>query len=269
MGAVPWRVLRYQKDGFECREDLVVREEPLTLYVNDREVVTLLTLGEHTLELALGFLRSEGFFSDPDELLEWQVEPGIVRTRIARDVRLVERLMEKRTVTTGCGKGTMFYGTLDALLCRPVESRVSVSPEDLLRRMGELQKRSGLYRQTGGTHNASLAAPNGTLYFRTDIGRHNAVDMLGGRAFLDQTDLSTVMLLTTGRISSEILIKAGKMGTPILASRSAPTALALRLAEDLQITVIGYIRNGRFNVYTLPDRIEGARQASDPGGGHG
>lgn len=258
MGAVPWRVIRFSGVGFQAVDDVVVDEAPLTLFVNGREVVTLLTLGEHQLELALGFLRAEGFFSDRSELTGWQEEPGIVRVEVTRDVETVERLFEKRTVTTGCGKGTTFYSALDALQCRPIRSEVVFDAPSLLRRMQELQKRSGLYRETGGTHNASLAGREATFCFRTDIGRHNAVDMLGGRAFLDGLDLSEVALFSTGRISSEILIKAAKMGVPVLASRSAPTALALRIAEEVRMTVVGYVRNGRFNVYTHSWRIEGA-----------
>jgi FdhD protein len=259
--------LRYQRDHFETSDESVVEETPLTLHVNGQEILTLLTLGEHPLELALGFMRSEGFFNERDELLGWREEPGVVRLEVARDVDSIQRLLEKRTVTTGCGKGATFYNALDALRCRPLASAVRFSPKAILRKMAELQRRSGLYRSTGGTHNASLSDGERTLYFRTDIGRHNAVDMLGGRSFLDERDLSSMLLLTTGRISSEILIKTAKMGVPVIASRSAPTALALQLAEEVRITVVGYIRNGRFNVYTYPERVEGSAPAMSSLGG--
>jgi FdhD protein len=236
--------------------------------VNGIEVVTLLTLGDEPVELGLGFLRSEGFFSSRDELAGWEEEPGVLRVRVSRDVAAVRRLLEKRTVTTGCGKGTTFYGALDALRCRPVTSAVTFVPGELLRRMHELQERSDLYRRTGGTHNASLVTGAETLVFRTDIGRHNAVDMIGGRAFLDGLDMADTALLTTGRVSSEILVKVAKMRVSVLGSRSAPTALALRLAEELGVTVVGYIRNGRFNVYTHPARVQGARPV-ETGVGHG
>lgn len=270
MGAVPWQVCRYREadDAFTRVDDVVVDEVALTLYVNGTEIVTLLTLGDHLLELGLGFLRSEGFVRAREDLLGWEEEPGALRIRVARDVDAVRGLMEKRTVTTGCGKGTTFYHALDALRCRPVLTQPCFAPRDLLRRMRELQERSELYRETGGTHNASLVGSEGTRLFRTDIGRHNAVDMIGGRAFLDGLDVGGSALLTTGRISSEILVKVAKMGVPVLVSRSAPTALALRLAEELGVTVVGYVRNGRFNVYTSPDRIEGGREAQT-GEGHG
>lgn len=244
----------------------MVEEVPLTLYANGQEIVTLLTLGDNSLELAIGFLRSEGFFSEPGELLEWVEEPGIVRVRVDRDPAMIRKLMEKRTVTTGCGKGATFYNALDALRCRPLTSEMRLSARAILARMQELQRRSDLYRATGGTHNATLADAEQTLLFRTDIGRHNAVDMIGGRAYLDGLDCGGAALLTTGRVSSEILIKVAKMGVPILISRSAPTALALRMAEEIGVTVVGYVRGGQFNVYTHPRRIEGA---VDRGGGNG
>lgn len=270
MGSIPWRVGRYRGAGeaFAWEDLRVVDEVPLTLYVNGVEVVTLLTVGDHLLELGLGFLRSEGFFSTRPEVEGWDEEPGALRVRVARDVSAVRRLMEKRTVTTGCGKGTTFYHALDALRCRPVSSQVRFEPEQLVGGMRELQERSDLYRETGGTHNASLLEAGRTLLFRTDIGRHNAVDMLGGRAFLDGLETAETALLTTGRVSSEILVKVAKMGVAVLVSRSAPTALALRLATELGVTVVGYVRGGRFNVYTHPGRLAGA-EGEQTGEGHG
>lgn len=258
MGVAPWSVVRYRDGAFSRVDDVVVEEVPVTLYANDEEVVTLLTLGDNPEELAVGFLRSEGFLSSREELLDCSAEPGIVRVRLARDPGAVRRLLEKRTVTTGCGKGSTFYHAVDALRCRPLSSAVRFEPRSLLDRMQELQLRSDLYRQTGGTHNASLVNSRETLLFRTDIGRHNAVDMIGGRAFLDGLDVGDAALFTTGRISSEILIKTAKMGVAVLVSRSAPTALALRLGEELAVTVVGYVRGGHFNVYTHPHRIDGA-----------
>ncbi|MBI5441213.1 MAG: formate dehydrogenase accessory sulfurtransferase FdhD [Deltaproteobacteria bacterium] len=261
MASAPWKISRYQDGAFGPADVMVVEELPLTLYANGEEVVTLLTLGDNLLELALGFLRSEGFFSEREEVLGWEEEPGIVRVRLARDPGLIRKLMEKRTVTTGCGKGTTFYSALDALRLRPVESPLKLSSEAILARMNDLQQRSDLYRSTGGTHNATLADEDRTLLFRTDIGRHNAVDMISGRALLDGIDCTHAALLTTGRVSSEILLKVAKMRIGILISRSAPTALALRLAEEVGVTVVGYVRGGRFNVYTHPRRVEGAEHS--------
>jgi FdhD protein len=212
-------------------------------------------MGENSAELAAGFLRSEGFLSSREDILELKEEEGAVRLKLRGDIGLVESLLDRRTVTTGCGKGTTFYHPLDALRVKPLESGAVFSPEDILARMGEVQTRSEVFQRTGGTHNASLASPDKTVLFRSDIGRHNAVDMLGGRALLDGVEVGGLALFTTGRISSEILLKTAKMGVAVLVSRSAPTALALRLGEQLGMTVVGYVRGGRFNVYTNPRRV--------------
>jgi FdhD protein len=269
MGAVPWRVVRYEGGIFSAVDDVVVDEVPLTLYVNGEQVVTVLTLGDEPLELAVGFLRAEGFLDRREELLGWEVAPDAVRVRVARDLTVIRKLFEKRTVTTGCGKGTSFYQALDALRLRPVTSSPEFSAPLLLERMRELNERSELYHRTGGTHNASLIDLEKTLLFRTDIGRHNAVDMIGGRAFLDGMVLAGTALLTSGRVSSEILGKVAKMEVPVLVSRSAPTALALRLAEELGVTVVGYARGNRLSVYTHPRRIRAAKIDEETGEGHG
>lgn len=267
MGAADCRVVRFGEGGWEQRTDRVVEEVPLTLEVNGREIVTLLSLGEHPVELAVGFLRAEGFLGARDELLGWDEAPGRLRVRAAREPRAVAELLERRTLTTGCGKGVTFYNVLDGLRCKPLTGGAVWSPGSLQRRMRDLQQRSGLYRETGGTHNASLVRDDRTLCFRTDIGRHNAVDMLGGWAYLQEVALGDTALLTTGRISSEIVVKSTKMGVPVLVSRSAPTALALRLAEEVGVTVVGYVRAGRLTVYTHPRRVAGAAEAD--GAGHG
>lgn len=267
MGAVSWEALRYRAGKLEPAAERVVEEVPLTLFVNGRQLVTLLTLGDHPLELAVGFLRSEGLLASLADLAEWREEPGAVHLRLEGARGALDGLFEARTVTTGCGKGTTFYRTLDALQCRRVESRVRFEAGAVLRRMVELQRRSDLYRETGGTHNAGLAESGKILCFRTDIGRHNAVDMLGGWALLAGIDVGGTLLLTTGRVSSEILVKAVRMGVPVLVSRSAPTALALGLARDLGITVIGYARGGGFNIYTHPERVEASGTHPDEPGG--
>ncbi|PLX43844.1 MAG: formate dehydrogenase family accessory protein FdhD [Deltaproteobacteria bacterium] len=251
----PMLIERWKDGLFESIEEEVVEEVPLTIYVNDREVVTLLSLGEYMEELAVGFLRSEGFFSSKEELTAVEVKDGIARVTTSRDTALVEKLMEKRTVTTGCGKGTSFYHPLDGLRVKEVTAKVTFSPEGILARMAELEGKSELYKRTGGTHNCSLATEEETLIFRSDIGRHNAVDMLGGRAFMDDASLDGVALFTSGRVSSEILLKCAKMGVAMLVSRSAPTSLALKIANEVGVTIVGYARGKKFNIYTHQERI--------------
>lgn len=249
-------IVRWKDGESEKIDDEVVTEKPLTLFVNGRELLTLMSLGENSVELAVGFLHSEGFL-DRIEKLKSAVENGsVVRVEADIDIATLEKLSEKRTVTTGCGKGTVFHRPLDGLKLRQVRGGALFSPGDILSRMRELEGRSELFQRTGGVHNAALAEPGQIVHMRSDIGRHNAVDMLCGRAFLDGLDVSGLALLVSGRVSSEILRKTAAMGVGLLVSRSAPTTLALDMAAALGVTVVGYARGGRMNIYTGVERID-------------
>ncbi|MCE5335069.1 MAG: formate dehydrogenase accessory sulfurtransferase FdhD [Desulfobacteraceae bacterium] len=235
----------------------VIRERPVTLYLNGREMVTLLCAGNNLDELAAGFFHAEGFVSTPDDIRSIQVDEnaGKVDFRTVREFPVAERLWQKRTITSGCGKGSLFYYSLDALLSKPVESTLRVAPGDILDRVEDLKRLSETYRRTHGVHNTILATPDRVLLFRDDIGRHNAVDMIVGHVFLNRIPLDDKMLITTGRLTSEMLIKAAKVKIPVLVSRNTATSLAVELADSLGITLIGYARAGKFTVYSGQERI--------------
>jgi len=236
---------------------MVVREVPLTIVVNERELITLLTTGDANRELTLGFLLSEGFLKNREDLREIQVdeETGTARVRLSGDVDLVEKLWGKRAVTSGCGKGATFYHLLDSLQASPVASCTMVTPAQVYGLMRELNRRSDLYRQTHGVHNCALAEKDRILVFKDDIGRHNAVDKIRGVCFVEDIPLGGKIIVTTGRISSEIVVKVAKMGIPILISRSAPTSLALELADSVGLTLIGYVRRETMIVYSGRRRV--------------
>ncbi|GBE15205.1 MAG TPA: formate dehydrogenase accessory sulfurtransferase FdhD [Proteobacteria bacterium] len=247
--------------GDEVLDDAlpVVREVPMTIFLNGRELITLVTTGDANKELALGFLLSEGFIQSRDDLKSLRDDPeaGTVEVEVARDLSMVEELWERRTVTSGCGKGATFYSVLDSLHARPVTSELKITPRQVYHLMAELNRMSGLYRATRGVHNSALADEEGILLFRDDIGRHNAVDKIRGAAFLEEISLEDKVLITTGRMSSEIIIKVAKMGIPLLVSRSAPTSLALDLAKRVKMTLVGYVRGERMTVYTGGERVKG------------
>jgi FdhD protein len=242
------------------RQQHLVKEVPVTIFLNDRELVTLLCTGHHLDELAVGFLRAEGFLESKDDLesLQIDVDVGTVRIASRLDASLVERLWQKRTITSGCGKGTLFYHSIDALLATPVSSDLRITPGEIWERMQDLHHLSQTYRDTHGVHNTALASPVEILLFRDDIGRHNAVDMIIGHAFLNDLRLDDKVLITTGRLTSEILIKAAKVGLPLLISRNTATSLAVELATALNITLVGYVRNGKCTVYSGLDRVSGS-----------
>jgi FdhD protein len=250
-------VLRITKDKSELTRIAVVREIPLTIFLNDREIITLLCTGAHAQGLAVGFLKSEGLVHKRNniERIEVDADGQAVWVYSSEKTEEAEQLLGKRTITSGCGKGTIFYHALDALQSLPIENQVLVSIDQVRRLMAELHKRSELYRLSRGVHNCALASPEELLIFRTDIGRHNAVDMIIGECFLNNIPTKDKVLVTTGRITSEILLKAAKMQISMLISRSAATSLSLQLAETLKMTVLGYVRGGRILVYTGGENV--------------
>ena len=236
----------------------IVREIPLTISVNGSELITLLTTGDANKELAIGFLLSEGFLQKKEDLKSIRVddEAGLVELELSGEMDLVEKLWGKRAVTSGCGKGATFYHILDSLQTRRITSDIRIAPKNVYALMRELNRLSDLYRETGGVHNCALADEKTVLVFKDDIGRHNAVDKIRGTCFLDDIYTEDKLLITTGRISSEIVVKVARMGVPVLISRSAPTNLALDLADRVGLTLIGYVRGEKMTVYTGQERVK-------------
>ena len=249
--------------GIVIREQTVIREKPVALYFNEKEFVTLLCAGNHLDELAVGFFYAEGLLHSRADLMEIRIdkEAGKVMVAAKPYPAMYEKLREKRTITSGCGKGTVFYNALDALLSKPVSSTLTIRPLEITRLIHDLNTLSDEYRQTHGVHNCALASPGELLVFRDDIGRHNAVDMIVGHAFLKGMPLADKLLVTTGRLTSEIIIKAAKIGIPLIVSRNTATALAIEIAQSLNITLVGYVRAGKFLVYTGHERISDSTAA--------
>lgn len=249
----------YDKSGLGVeRSQWVIIERPITLYLNGREMVTLLCAGHHLEELAVGFFHAEGFIETPADLEKVQVDmqAGRVDITARTDPSFVNQLWMKRTVTSGCGKGSLFYFALDALMSKPVQSDLRISPAQVIERVEDLNRLSETYRRTHGVHNTALAVPDEVMLFRDDIGRHNAVDMIVGHVFLRGIPLNDKLLITTGRLTSEMLIKAAKVSIPVIVSRNTATTLAVELANSLNITLIGYARAGKFTVYSARERIK-------------
>ncbi|MCL6635512.1 MAG: formate dehydrogenase accessory sulfurtransferase FdhD [Peptococcaceae bacterium] len=252
-------VTRYGNGVFSTGDDLVVREAPVTLFLNDQEFVTLVCSPGDLRELAVGFLCAEGVLQKREDLKDITINEsgGLIWVETAGEPPSGETFL-RRYITTCCGRGrASFYFVNDARGIAPVTSGLRVKPAEILSLCGELEKRSALFRQTGGAHSAALCAGNAVLFFYEDIGRHNAVDKIFGRCFLEGVPLGDKIMVISGRISSEILIKAARMGVPLLVSRAAPTELAVTLAADLGVTVVGFARHERLTVYAHAGRVEG------------
>ena len=255
--ALTYDVTEYSEGSFQEGQVTAIQEVPLTIYLNGHEVVTLLCTGKHPEYLAVGFLKSDGLITDLMQLKDIHVEHFPERLKVfvqtSHDPLSVQPL--ERSITSGCGKGTNFEKNVETIAAVNVLARLAVSPQQILQLAASLHERSTLYRATRGCHNASLATPDRILIFREDIGRHNAIDKIFGQCLLENLPTDEHIIVTSGRISSEILLKVAKRTIPIIISKSAPTDLGVELADELGITIIGYVRGKRMNVYTHEWRV--------------
>lgn len=233
-------------------EDIVVMEYPFTIYINDKELITLLCSPKSLKYLAVGFLYSEGFIKSFSDIKNITIdkEKGIANILLKEDKELVSKLFGKRTITSGCGKGTIFYNIIDSFKSKPIKEDFSIKPKKIVKLMRQFNKKSELFLNTGGVHSCAIANFDDIILFEEDIGRHNALDKVIGKALVEKIDLRDKIVLTSGRISSEILIKAAKNQIPIIVSRSAPTSLAVEMARELNILLIGFVRGEKMNIYS-------------------
>jgi len=251
-------IVKIKGDKIIRTKDLIVREVPITLFLNGEEFVTMVCSPEGLEELAVGFLCAEGLLQTPEDLKDIRVdiEKGVVYVEATKGES--ESRFLKRYITSCCGRGRpVFYFVNDAKSMNKVTADLLVTPGQVWDLSDRLEEMSVLFKQTGGVHNAALCAPTEVILFYEDVGRHNAVDKIFGRAFLSRIPLEDKILVFSGRVSSEIVIKVGKMGLPVIISRSAPTDLGLEMAEKLGITVVGFAKGERMNVYTYPERVLG------------
>jgi len=250
------QITRFTRGESSTIEDEVVRERALTIILNGEELVTLLCSPGEFDYLAAGYLASEDIISSTADIKNLLVNESTAVVRIDTVSAVQTGQPFKRVISSGCGRGAALYSAADVSSLKPVTSKLSVLPAQVYELIRDFQHNSELFKETGGVHSAAIAGPNSIEFFTEDIGRHNAVDRLFGRALLEKLDFSNKMLLTSGRISSEIVSKVARRNIGLLVSRSAPTSSALELSERLNITLIGFVRGERMNVYTHPNRIE-------------
>ncbi|MDO8568897.1 MAG: formate dehydrogenase accessory sulfurtransferase FdhD [Dehalococcoidales bacterium] len=230
----------------------VPSELPLTIFVNQQEVVTILCTPTKLNCLVLGFLYSEGVIADVREVASMR----ICEDEPVADVRLTHagyKVPPKRTLTSGCGSGASFNNK-----GQKVESDLVISAGEVLALMRQLYQQQELFQQCGGVHASALCDRKQILVSAEDIGRHNTLDKILGECLLKKQSTRDGILLTTGRISSEMLVKAARMQTPVVVSRGSPTERAVRLGQEFDITVIGYARSNRLTVFSGEKRVEGA-----------
>ncbi|WP_313339072.1 formate dehydrogenase accessory sulfurtransferase FdhD [Sedimentibacter sp.] len=247
-----YEIIKIQGDISNRFEDEVIIEYPFTIFIDDEEIITLLCTPKSLEELAIGFLYSEGYINSLDavEKVFLNEEKGRAYVYLKYRKMLNENLSGKRAITSGCGKGTVFYNVLDSIKCKKIEKKINIRKETVTKLSKLFNQKSELFLNTGGVHSCGLCDDEKILYFEEDIGRHNALDKILGVSLIEGIDLSDKIVITSGRISSEMLIKTAKRGIPAIISRSAPTSLAIDMARELNILLIGFARGEKINVYT-------------------
>jgi FdhD protein len=250
-------ILRFSEDEKKRTEDIVVREFPLTIILNNQELLTLLCTPIHLDYLAVGFLSSEGLLKSKDEInkITMDEKRGVIRVETKEETKQAGELVFKRLITSGCGRGASFYSAADATGPTKAESKTSISAAQVFELVKEFQHRSQIFRTTGGVHSAALCDTRKILVFSEDIGRHNAIDKVFGECVMKEVPTDGRVILTSGRVSSEILFKTARRNIPVLISRSAPTDMGVKLADELGVTLIGFVRGKRMNVYANDWRI--------------
>lgn len=242
----------------ESRRQSIAAERSLTLYLNKREIVTLMTLGADPEALVVGYLRNQGLLQSAEDLeavqVDWEVEAAAVVTRRLPDD--MEARLGQRTVTTGCGQGTVFGRLLDSTsLKRLPETRLAQSVlYALLERLGDYNE---TYRSAGAVHGCALCRQADVLDFVEDVGRHNAVDTLAGRQWLGTSETTgSDIFYTTGRLTSEMVLKVAQMGISVLVSRSGVTQKGVELAERFGVLLIARAKGRHFQAINAGTRLE-------------
>ena len=231
----------------------IAGEHPLTLYIDKREIVTLMTLGQAPEALALGYLRNQRLVRSIDEIAEvqvdWDTDAVAITTRTA--LLNLDEKMQKHTVTTGCGQGTMFGNLMDEIDAIQLRNDVALSEATLYALLDNVRRHETIYKSAGAVHGCALANASGEiLLFIEDVGRHNAVDAIAGKMWLDGIDGSDKIFYTTGRLTSEMVIKAAQMQIPFLVSRSGLTQMGHDIAVKTGITMIGRAVNKHYLLFT-------------------
>ncbi|HIF9261480.1 TPA: formate dehydrogenase accessory sulfurtransferase FdhD [Photobacterium damselae] len=231
-------------------------EHPLTVYLNWIEIVTLMTLGERPSALVLGYLKNQGFIDDINAIesviIDWDTNSAAVITKENTDG--VSKTLEKKTVTSGCGQGTM-YGNVMKKLEGVTLPQPQISQAKLYQLLEALTHHNETYKAAGAVHGCAVCKDTEILSFVEDVGRHNAVDTLAGEMWLKGETGSDKIFYTTGRLTSEMVIKVAQMGIPVLLSRSGATQMGYDLAQKLGITMIARAKGHRFQVYSGMDNL--------------
>lgn len=250
-GVRPTHTVSVTNEKGETKAVEIAGELPLTLLVDGYEIVTLMTLGTHPEELALGFLRNQRLIPEIEAIesvrVDWETDSVHIKTKEGNWEQIQEKLT-KRTVTTGCGQGTIFSCTIDDLYETKL-SPVTLRQSQVARLMKSIVGFNQIYKSAGAVHGCALCNTKEVEIFVEDVGRHNAADTIAGKMWLDRIPGRNKIFYSTGRLTSEIVIKAALMEIPAIVSRSGITYMGLNLAKDLGMIMIARLKGGKFLIY--------------------
>ena len=245
----------------EARATSIAGEHPLTLYIDKHELLTIMTLGAAPEALAIGYLRNQRLLERIEDVVsvqvDWEVNAVAVTTR--HGLKDLEAKTAKRTKTTGCGQGTVFGDLMDEIDAVRLPAGATLSRDTLYALMERVRQHETIYKQAGAVHGCALATNNATsseiIYFVEDVGRHNAVDAIAGMMWLDRVEGGDKIFYTTGRLTSEMVIKAAQMEIPFLVSRSGLTQMGYEIAQKVGMTMIGRATGKHFLLFTGGERF--------------
>jgi len=251
-----FEVEAYNERG-EMVPTAIAGEHPLTLYLDKREIVTLMTLGHAPEALAIGYLRNQRLVASVEDIaavqVDWETESVAITTHGKINV---DKKMQKRTVTTGCGQGTMYGDLMEDVEKVILRQDVSLTDADLFVLLEKVRRHETIYKQAGAVHGCALASTAGEiLMFVEDVGRHNAVDAIAGFMWLEAIDGSDKLFYTTGRLTSEMVIKCAQMRIPFLVSRSGLTHMGHAIAHKVGITMLGRASGRHYLAFTGKERL--------------
>ena len=234
----------------EIKSFPITGELPLTIYVNKKEIVTLMTLGHYPESLVIGYLRNQGFISSLNDLesvhVDWDTNSAAVKTISALDD--FQNQLTHKVVTSGCGQGTTFGGVWDDLKNKNLKAK-KIKQSIIYKVLKLLHEKNEIYRQSGAVHGCAICDENNIIDFIEDVGRHNAVDAIAGNMWLNNVESDNKIFYTTGRLTSEMVIKVSQMNIPYLISRSGITEMGLNVARETGVTLIGRAKGRHFLVY--------------------
>ena len=255
-GLTPTHPVQAVDEFRDSRDVEIPGESPLTLYVDGREIVTLMTIGSHPEALALGYLRNQRFVEQLTQIKSITADHRTEAVNVTTwdGIEGWDEKLKKRTVTTGCGQGTVFSCTLDSLYTMKLPD-ITVQQSTIYGLLKNVSDCNGIYKRAGAVHGCGLCEDTQITIYIEDVGRHNAADAISGYMWLDNISGADKIFYTTGRLTSEIVMKTAQMGIAVLLSRSGVTNMGLELAQELGMTMIARAKGRHFLVYNGADNI--------------